>query len=586
MPRVTARHLVVSMLSGVAFLLKLFSPSSSQAQAAQPVHQARWQGPPAARREPVLVPQGTLASPWSSLDYGLGIAAAGSCVDAIATSGGDVYAGGLFLDVCFNFACSSTSRVNRIARWNANGWSGLANGFSAAVYALVLSGGDLYAGGIFFDVCDSITCLGESEINYIARWEGGSWVAVGNGLNDAVKALAASDSDLYAGGDFIEACGNETCDSGNSPARHIARWNGSSWSALGNGLNDNVYALAVSGGDLYAGGDFTQICGDAACSAGNTPANHVAKWNGSSWSALGNGVGTLSGRHAVNALAVRGTTIYAGGNFKEACGDATCTSGNTTVNYIAAWDGTGWSALRDGVDSDVYALAVSGNDLYVGGIFFDVCGSSACNSPVLNTPVYHIARWDGSFWWDLRYGVNDWVLSLAVTDSTLYVGGVFAQICATGGCTPGATVNNIAAYSLPTPLPTSTGTVTDTPTLTPTFTQTPAASLTATATATSAPTLTDTASATTAPTPSATSTSSTSATATDTVPASSPTPTRAAELVGDCDGNGSVSIANLVTLVNIALTSQPVSACPHGIPAGQPVDIALIIQAVNNALNA
>jgi len=43
---------------------------------------------------------------------------------------------------------------------------------------------------------------------------------------------------------------------GSSANYHIAKWNGSIWSALGLGMNDNVYALAVSGSDLYAGGAF------------------------------------------------------------------------------------------------------------------------------------------------------------------------------------------------------------------------------------------------------------------------------------------------------------------------------------------
>src|SRR5262249_12620255 len=38
-------------------------------------------------------------------------------------------------------------------------------------------------------------------------------------------------------------------------------WNGSSWSALGSGMNDTVAALAVSGSDLYAGGYFTTAGG-------------------------------------------------------------------------------------------------------------------------------------------------------------------------------------------------------------------------------------------------------------------------------------------------------------------------------------
>ena len=55
--------------------------------------------------------------------------------------------------------------------------------------------------------------------------------------------------------------------------------------------------------------------------------------------------------------------------------------------------------------------------------------------------------------------------------------------------------------------------------------------------------------------------------------------------VGDCDGTGSATIDEIITLVNIALgTAQP-SACPDGVPSGAQVDIALIIQAVNAALN-
>ena len=79
--------------------------------------------------------------------------------------------------------------------------------------------------------------------------------------------------DLYAGGYFTTA--------GGAAANYVAKWNGSAWSALGSGMNNYVYALAVSGSDLYAGGDFT--------TAGGSTANHIAKWNGSAWSALGQG---------------------------------------------------------------------------------------------------------------------------------------------------------------------------------------------------------------------------------------------------------------------------------------------------------
>jgi hypothetical protein len=61
--------------------------------------------------------------------------------------------------------------------------------------------------------------------------------------------LAVSGSNVYAGGWFTTA--------GGSPANYIAKWDGSSWSALGSGMNDGVFALALSGSDLYAGGSFT-----------------------------------------------------------------------------------------------------------------------------------------------------------------------------------------------------------------------------------------------------------------------------------------------------------------------------------------
>jgi hypothetical protein len=59
----------------------------------------------------------------------------------------------------------------------------------------------------------------------------------------------------------------------------------------------------------------------------------------------------------------------------------------------------------------------------------------------------------------------------------------------------------------------------------------------------------------------------------------------AAQCVGDCDGGASVTVNEVINLVNIALGAQTESACPNGIPSGAEVTVALIIQAVNNALS-
>jgi hypothetical protein len=322
---------------------------------------------------------------------------------ALAVSGTNLYAGGLFTQAGGNAA-------NYIAQWNGSGWSALGSGMNYIVEALAVSGGTLYAGGQF-------TRAGGSAANCIAQWNGSGWSALGSGLSGGdesgpfVLALAVSGGTLYAGGDFTTA--------GGSPANNIAQWNGSNWSALGSGVSgveyetSYVFALAVSGGTLFAGGAFTN--------AGGNAANYIAQWNGSSWSALGSGMGGEV--PYVLALAVSGGTLYAGGDFTTAGSD-------TNANYIAQWNGSSWSALGSGMDSDVQALAVSGTNLYAGGYFTQAGGNAATN----------IAQWNGSSWSALGSGIDFIVYALAVSGGTLYAGGDFS----TAG---GSAANNIAQWN-------------------------------------------------------------------------------------------------------------------------------------------
>jgi hypothetical protein len=280
------------------------------------------------------------------------------------------------------------------ANWvSMGGFPGANNPVSAAV---IDGSGNLYIGGTF-------TVVGNIFANNVAEWNGSSWSALGSGVDSDVYALAESGGILYVGGDFSTA--------GGIPANYIAEWNGSSWSALGSGMDSDVYALAVSGGTLYAGGQFM--------SAGGIPANYIAEWNGSSWSALGSGMDS-----DVYALAVSGGTLYAGGQFMSA--------GGIPANYVAEWNGSSWSPFGSGVDSDVYALAVSGGTLYAGGdVDFSTAGGIPANS---------IAQWNGSSWSALGSGVSGDVEALAVSGYTLYAGGQFTSV-------GGIRANNIAQWN-------------------------------------------------------------------------------------------------------------------------------------------
>ncbi|MFI4917067.1 MAG: GC-type dockerin domain-anchored protein [Phycisphaerales bacterium JB060] len=304
-----------------------------------------------------------------------------------------------------------------IARWRDGRWEAMGEGFNNDATALVTSdgdgGGELFAFGRF-------ARTGALRVPYAARWDGQAWSGFGRGLTGDVQDLVLFDDGtgeaLYAGGSFSGAV---------VPAWGIARWDLStlSWSALGGpsapGVNGQVLALAmmddgVAGPALYAAGKFDQ--------AGGAPARNIARWDGSAWTPLGAGVGDQFDR--IYALAVfddgSGPALYAAGIFESAGGEP--------ARNIARWDGTNWTALGTGLNSDGYTLVVyddgTGEALYVGGRFSSAGGAAA----------EHIARWDGAVWSAVGqgfdgYGGSVWALEPFDDGSglALYAGGVFSS---------------------------------------------------------------------------------------------------------------------------------------------------------------
>ena len=332
---------------------------------------------------------------WSALgtgvDYRFGGMVSGSeRVDSLVmTWNGRLYAAG-------SFAAIDGVNGSNIASWDGDSWSALGmNGAgiiadpgrsrTAAIEALEVVGNDLYLAGSF-----SIN----SHANHMAKWEGPNRGSpLGAGVNDQVFAMASAGTDLYAGGNFTAA--------GDHEANHIARWDGTAWSRLGGGTDGAISALATSGSDVYAGGYFT--------SADGVEANHIAKWNGSSWEALGSGLERRSGTVRVYAIAVAGDDLYVAGKFDQA--------GDEEVHNIAKWSGSSWSALGSGTNDTVWSLVALGDDLYVGGSFSKAGGVDA----------NHIAKWDGQQWSALGAGFDSGVLALTVSDGHLYAGGYFVQ---------------------------------------------------------------------------------------------------------------------------------------------------------------
>lgn len=349
---------------------------------------------------------------WSSLGSGTNALVGAMCVFD-GGSGPELHVGGAF-------TTAGGIAASQIARWNGSTWSPLGSGMGSTGAVSTLSvfddglGPALHAGGTF-------TTAGGAQANRIAKWDGSAWSSLGSGMNAQVNVLAVFDD---GSGPALHACGLFTT-AGEAIANHVARWDDSTWSAVGGGfgMNNTVFAMTVfddgSGTALHVGGAFT--------SAGVTSANAIAKWNGSSWSSHGSGMGNSTSfpPAIVHALVAyddgSGQALYAGGSFISA--------GGLAANNIAKWNGTSWSPLGSGIDDpgQVYTLAAfedgAGPALYAGGSFTSAGG----------VPANHVARWDGSSWSPLGSGLsglsNARVEALAVFDDgtgpALYVGGEF-----------------------------------------------------------------------------------------------------------------------------------------------------------------
>ena len=308
------------------------------------------------------------------------------------------------------FDRAGDAAANNIAKWDsaAHKWSALGAGLNDAVTAMAARGDDVYVSGYF-------TRAGVVAAPCLARWNDAAqtWSAVGDALTHqgdtpSLRAIAISDGgDVYVGGIFDQA--------GDLTVNHIARWDGSQWHALGSGVGGllvpRVNAIAISGSDVYVGGWFT------------TPAANIAHWNGATWSELGPGtVGTGGGSPYVSAIAISGSNIYVSGAFDTVM-DA---GGSRPAGHVAVWSGSLWNTMAGGMQGGfaVGELAVGQDGVYAGGNFTLLTEG--------NTPANRVARWDGSHWhavggtpYNVGGGVDNHVFALAYngTDHSVYAGG-------------------------------------------------------------------------------------------------------------------------------------------------------------------
>jgi hypothetical protein len=328
-------------------------------------------------------------------------------------SGAALYAGG-------EFYRAGTAEAYGLARFDGERWTSMidADGrLPRGVTALAVfddgTGEQLYATGNFE------TILGE-HFGHIARWDGQRWRPVtgdnGTGVNIAAYDLAVWDDGtgpaLYVVGAFNRA--------GDIPADGIARWDGRSWSVL-RGAREPILAqgnkicLEVfddgAGESLFVGGRMALVA--------PLVGHAVVRWDGTNWHAMGEGIPTSEVRDMAVYDDGRGPALYCTGFFS--------TAGDTTVNHVARWDGAAWEALGTGLDAGGDALGAyddgTGPALYVGGRF-----EHAGGVPAQRLARWDGQEWSSPFPPGANFGVGLLNVHDLGDGPRLFIGGRFWEI--------------------------------------------------------------------------------------------------------------------------------------------------------------
>src|SRR3972149_1605857 len=280
---------------------------------------------------------------WNGTTFVAMDAGVNGSVRAIAIApNGDVWIGGAFTTVG-----SGATACKGLARWNVSTGTWTAFNPSTATFASIWSlaidsSGDLYIGGYFTD------WNGNANADYIAKYQNGSWVALGTGTNALVFAISvAADGKVYVGGSFTTANG--------VTVHSICYWNGTTFVAMGNGISGgtaDVFTIGISlDGSIIIGGNFTP--------AGGVSANNIARWNGPSFAALGSGTNGSVYELEFDDKGI----LFVGGNF-------TVAGGITLADKTTGWNGSSWFHLPVNLPGSppvtVNAILTIGDDLYYG----------------------------------------------------------------------------------------------------------------------------------------------------------------------------------------------------------------------------
>lgn len=132
-----------------------------------------------------------------------------------------------------------------VLKWDGNNWQsiGTVNGQVRCMYEWM---GDLYIGGDF-------TTINGINAPYACKYDGNSFIAMGNALSLPINTFANFQNHLVAAGDL------HTPSDTTAVIGKIWKWKNNTWNSSElNLMGHSIYSLAAAGNKLYIGGDFRE----------------------------------------------------------------------------------------------------------------------------------------------------------------------------------------------------------------------------------------------------------------------------------------------------------------------------------------